>query len=781
VVSTNSLAPEIKPLGDLVLDDKKAIQDTDYDVLTTVLYPMLCRCAHGGQQEPCRFRPDGHRGRLPTRRKMLWSFPQFCWAALWWHKSGHQKKFYVDDFPQASLGLMATFIVLSILIDAFTDPAMASWTDSCKSKHGRRRPFILVSAFVVPIVFLLNWTPPSGLDPTGAALWYGIFHIAVKLADTLYNIPSNAWGGALTPNSKERTNVWAWRDFFYNIGILIGIGIGPMVVDGIKPSCSSSPGDGCLAMPLLTGFFGLLFLVGSLMLVHYGKEPTYEQMISSAEGKDGPLIAAASAKSLAAGPGTTEEDVIPMMLTSSLNRNFNCILISVFAKAAGDGVPFTVLPFMAEWVLGSKCLSPSLSMTLGSTVMLLTGVASLVLWVRAAARWGKFWAYLGFHIALMGSSLAYLCVGNDQGDCAMTGLFLALTFCWGAACGGSFLQFDMVCDCIDYDELLTGGRRREAVYMMATEFIPKFITIPGDSIPLVLMGILNYARKPLYKLPCDAASIATANSTLSGDAFCAAKFGAEPAGAVWCAETTCAQQLANGVTFVCTPGTVTDECGIMQPPGVQWLFIICFSIVPAIFVGMGLFALSRYPKEARAADSHEKLLEAITQVKRGKTVEDPWRPGCFVPPACARGPSFGSLSYFWPAELHRALESGADESGVDYSTLFWRTLAKAAIILVTLVPCGLAVMILGMMEEDKSTDWKLPIGMMIAGFGGLGVWWHGTRARVARALQQNPAPRAEVVSYINFLRPFQGLPLLQVEAEGGTAGPAPEAVGTARA
>jgi len=49
----------------------------------------------------------------------------------------------------------------------------------------------------------------------------------------------------------------------------------------------------------------------------------------------------------------------------------------------------------------------------------------------------------------------------------------------------------MVADVTDYDELRT-GKRREAQYMAFMTFVPKFVAIPGASIPLAILGALGY-------------------------------------------------------------------------------------------------------------------------------------------------------------------------------------------------------------------------------------------------------------------------------------------------
>merc|ERR1740121_3172884 len=125
---------------------------------------------------------------LPLRRKLLWAAPCLGWYALKYHKGGYMKKFFIDDYPAASLGIIAFSSTISILVDSFTDPMTAKMTDRCQSKHGRRRPFLFAATFFVPVVFILHWFPmvPSG---TPASLWFAVFHIGFKLADTLFLIP----------------------------------------------------------------------------------------------------------------------------------------------------------------------------------------------------------------------------------------------------------------------------------------------------------------------------------------------------------------------------------------------------------------------------------------------------------------------------------------------------------------------------------------------------------------------------------------------------------------
>ncbi len=53
--------------------------------------------------------------------------------------------------------LVGLVTALKIIWDAFTDPIMATVTDNCRSRWGRRRPFILVGGLILPLVLATGW------------------------------------------------------------------------------------------------------------------------------------------------------------------------------------------------------------------------------------------------------------------------------------------------------------------------------------------------------------------------------------------------------------------------------------------------------------------------------------------------------------------------------------------------------------------------------------------------------------------------------------------------
>lgn len=98
--------------------------------------------------------------------------------------------------------------------DAVTDALMGWVTDRTRSPWGRRKPYIAVGAVAMalsmPILFFFdrNW----GTD--AITLWMIGASLVMFLFLTVWNIPYQCLLYEMTPDSRERTNVAAWRAYF---------------------------------------------------------------------------------------------------------------------------------------------------------------------------------------------------------------------------------------------------------------------------------------------------------------------------------------------------------------------------------------------------------------------------------------------------------------------------------------------------------------------------------------------------------------------------------------
>lgn len=715
-------------------------------------YPMMCFCSPHSEVTPlCQGAQDGHRGRIPLWRMVLFAFPQFGWYAFEFMRIGYMKKFYIDDYPKANLGIISVSTVVSVLIDGVTDPPMASLSDNCKSRWGRRRPFVLVAAFYMPVVVLLAWTP--ALVPCGcaASIWFGIFHVLFKLGDTVYKIPHEAWGAQLTPLYQERTLVWQWVDIMANLGIVFGMAVLPLVF-GTK-SCTGTPEDSCITFPLMSALCVAIFTIASLALVRWGRES------SENSGRDSPTRQDVPAK-------YSQEDIVPMLITAFLNKPFGVLLVAVVVKALGKDVPFHVLPFLTTWVVGQNCFEGGQLFGMLVIINIIAGLMSIPAWTLLSNQVGKYHAFVMYNLALIVTSSIFLSVRYDTDRCSQSYLLMVLSMFFGFAYGGSFLLNSLVSDIIDYDEFLLGGRRREAAFMMTVEFVPKFVSIPGESLPFIVLAFLKYARPPAN------GSLSGCASKMNPDEFCRAHFMAEKPGSDMCAEgRTCKDLLADGVDFVCNLALGDDgECGVKQNNSVRWFLILSFSVVPAFFMLCSLWLLRFYPKDARTQVGQEKLLNAITTLKEGYPAEDPWRAGNVVYPAPTPTPNMGVLSYLTPSELRTLCKNYLCANDVvDARSLCYRPLAWLIFNLAGVLPIGIVVTVLG--AKDLTSDLGAsvsPLGIMIAGVGLLSAIVCYLRFSAAREIHRLQVTCGEVVSYHNMvcvLNAEERLPVRDLKAQ----------------
>lgn len=128
--------------------------------------------------------------------------------------------FYTDVF-RIDAEAVATLFLVSNLWDAINDPLMGAIADRTKTRWGRFRPWVLLTAVPFAIAFVLTYTVPD-FGTTGKLIWAYATYNALKMIYTANNIPYSALTGVLTADPVERTSLSSWRFFFAMIaGFLV--------------------------------------------------------------------------------------------------------------------------------------------------------------------------------------------------------------------------------------------------------------------------------------------------------------------------------------------------------------------------------------------------------------------------------------------------------------------------------------------------------------------------------------------------------------------------------
>lgn len=114
--------------------------------------------------------------------------------------------------------VMALLTGIGKIIDAVTDPLVASLSDRCSHPDGRRMPFLRYAAVPYALSVLLIFYAPFPAGSAANAVWVGVFLFAYYTAYTFFFIPRNALVPEIIPDAKER--VVHQHRIFYGLQLL---------------------------------------------------------------------------------------------------------------------------------------------------------------------------------------------------------------------------------------------------------------------------------------------------------------------------------------------------------------------------------------------------------------------------------------------------------------------------------------------------------------------------------------------------------------------------------
>ena len=111
--------------------------------------------------------------------------------------------------------VMALITAVGKIVDAVTDPIVASLSDKCKHKAGRRMPFLRYAAIPYALSVLLIFFAPFKEGSVLNALWVGFFLVTYYTSYTFYFIPKNALVPEIIPDAKVRVGYYGVSTVFF--------------------------------------------------------------------------------------------------------------------------------------------------------------------------------------------------------------------------------------------------------------------------------------------------------------------------------------------------------------------------------------------------------------------------------------------------------------------------------------------------------------------------------------------------------------------------------------
>lgn len=104
--------------------------------------------------------------------------------------------------------------------DGIIDPVMGNISDNCRSRFGRRKPFLYVGTVACAIAFPLIWIVPPHWNDWAIFAWFIATGILYYTCSTIFLIPYLSLAWEMSSDDQERTRIIAYRTFFIKIAFI---------------------------------------------------------------------------------------------------------------------------------------------------------------------------------------------------------------------------------------------------------------------------------------------------------------------------------------------------------------------------------------------------------------------------------------------------------------------------------------------------------------------------------------------------------------------------------
>jgi GPH family glycoside/pentoside/hexuronide:cation symporter len=353
----------------------------------------------------------------------------------------------ITYIPAVTLGVL---LLVATFWDAVIDPFIGHWSDSLRTRWGRRRPFLIFASPFILLGAILLGIPPSENSYTVNVVYFTLVILVYHTSYSLVGIPYDASMPEMAPETHARLGLSYWKGLFGIIGVLIGSLVAAPLFERI----------GAVAMGAVVGVVGVV----AIYITLFGLKETDRPIGDPMPAIDG-------------------------LKTTFQNKQFLILFVSTLFVHIAYQMMLANFPYFVTLVLGET----------ESAVGIYQGV--LIIFIAIT---GPVWTWfnrkysqrnlLNASMLLLGLiiALGFLINSVDWISSSIQAyIFVPLI---GAALGGTLiLVYAMMGNVVDYDELLT-NRRREAIYYGTFSFAIGLDTAVGTLILPLLLENFGFTR-----------------------------------------------------------------------------------------------------------------------------------------------------------------------------------------------------------------------------------------------------------------------------------------------
>lgn len=280
---------------------------------------------------------------------------------------------------------LTVFPIISKIIDAITNVIMGYIIDRTRTKQGKARPWLLLSAPLLAITGVLLFTVPTGnqtLQIIWVALSYNLFY---SFAYTIFNMSHNLMVPLSTRNTEQRGSLSVFNQIstIMMSGILVAL-VFPMI---IMPQLGVDKSKWIVTMSILS----CLALPLTLMEYYYTKERvTLEDIDKPQEEK------------------TPYKNLLKAIFT---DKYMVLILLYFLIYTVGSQFKNLGLVYFCNYVLGTynDGKTQTLLSVIGGIPM---GIGIFVVWPLAKKFGKRNLTMAGFALYAVGSAICWICPTN---------------------------------------------------------------------------------------------------------------------------------------------------------------------------------------------------------------------------------------------------------------------------------------------------------------------------------------------------------------------------------
>ncbi len=368
---------------------------------------------------------------------------------------------YCTDALGLNTTLLATLLLIWNVWDFINDPLMGALMDKAFAKSrnpkGKFRPWLLRSAPMICVGFIALWSVPALFDGVAMVAMLFCLKILYEGAYTMFNIPMGSMLSAMADTDQDRAALSSARGLGSAVGNMIPVILMPLI---IKSFGQTNPTGYAIGSVICAGL-GLVMCLG-----HYAL--TEERTLVENANTDADSI-----------------KVTDILNVFRVNRPFLALCVHGLCICTMQYVGTTLSNYMYSVVFGDLALASYgsiLSMPLMFLTLFLGPKLAKKFGLENFIRWG-----------LLAGSVLYVCLFamHMVMDVNPYVHIIINSLAMGLASMSIYMQWGLVGEAIDYNEMVTGKRTEGSIY--GTFNLSRRVgqTI-GNSSAVLMLGLIGY-------------------------------------------------------------------------------------------------------------------------------------------------------------------------------------------------------------------------------------------------------------------------------------------------